>query len=120
MKPFLSQYLHDRIVENDGISYNVVTDSEPSRSGYMVSLQDHERIAPLTPLEIDKYLSDKESVLNSEDVFFGAWKDGDNYVYDVSVRVFSREVAIKLGIANNQKAIYDLNIGQSIPLPATV
>jgi hypothetical protein len=105
---------------NGGFSLD--KDNNAPTSGYMVSLEGLEFI-------VDKFSDLSEDFVNkvceryrpqaqlrSEYVYFGAWVDDNKLYLDLSMNIQDREVAIAYGHANHQKAIYDVNNGESIYL----
>lgn len=88
-------------------------------AGYMVSLKGTEVQFPNVADMPDDVLQRECEDFHSEvprDVYFGAWVDEGTLYLDHSVNIQDREVAIALGHANNQLAIWDIANGKSIRL----
>ncbi len=110
-----NQTIKNLILENSGITWNVKWDMEATIKGYMASLPDRELILPLENLTdevIEDYIQANLDLLSLDDNYFGAWVDGDTVVFDVSQMIASKEEAIKVGIQNNQQAIYGEKEGE--------
>lgn len=93
-------------------------------SGYVVSVHpDRERVfdRPVTGADLAAYIADMVQVLARPGRAFGGWHDPDSgrAHLDVSVVVASLADAMTLGRAAGQLAVFDLDTGQSIPIPDT-
>lgn len=111
----------------EGFSYDVLNGEMNPESGYMVSIEGFELKLNLSDMSdedmaeaFDHYLK-REDVSNalfnaSGGIFFGAWKEGNDIVLDLSVHFDDLETAVKFGKSNNQRAIYDCAAKNSLPL----
>lgn len=91
-----------------GISYNLNTGQINPREGYMVSLANFEEIVSVVDEETVKdYISRHATEFAKENVFFGCWFDGTNFVFDVSEHYERKRDAIFWAIIRKQKAIWD-------------
>jgi hypothetical protein len=111
------------IIGTGGASYNILTGEFNPKQGFMVSIEGHEEISKFNPnnlqYTIARYVRTKADLILSgenQELFLGAWVDGEDLVLDVSVHIESRAEAIRVGIANEQIAYYDCNLGESIEL----
>ena len=111
------------IIKDGGASYNLLTGEFNPREGYMVSIKDHELIIPYDPeglqYEISRYIKSKADILisgMSDNKFLGAWVDEGKLYLDVSLHIYSKEEAISIARAEEQKAYYDCKGGKSINL----
>lgn len=103
------------IVSNGGISINLF--GQYPRTGYMVSLDRREsviRLADFGPSVIDAYILANADAL--EGAYFGAWVEDDRVYLDVSYNVLTEELARDLGKLNHQRAVYDIERGETIYL----
>lgn len=106
---FNEQILINKARENGGISVN--SQNEKPKSGYMVSLLGYEKVIKLRKLtasQIRLYLKYNARYMNSKNMFFGIWIDNKSVYLDISINIQDRDRAIKAGIINRQKAIYDV------------
>ena len=93
-------------------------------TGYVVSLAGYEEKRHLRFLSTESLiyiLTEKvRQIENMADdgnnVFIGAWIDGDYVYFDCSIIMQDRVAAIELAHKNQQKAIYNLKKGESIYL----
>jgi len=114
--------IHNELEE--GSTYNI-SDKIGDMSGkpyYSVSLYP-ERTEVLTgqtrvtEADIEAFIAKNADLLNKPGNSVGSWtRDGKDVVLDVVVTPASREEAIRLGLQNNQEAIFDLEKGEEIPL----
>lgn len=106
---------------SDGFSWDLRNEVSPT-TGYAVSTcKDTELVLDHCPteLEIADYIVDHSSELlgNNENVtVLGLWADSGKWYVDVSSIVPNLELAIQLGKANSQLAIFDIVNLQSIYL----
>ena len=73
----------------------------------------------LNPLMFNAIYRTYESVIGmslAKNWYFGAWKDGDYFVFDVTEIELDRYTALYKGIERNQKSVYDFYAGESIIL----
>jgi len=115
----LIAHLRNAETNNVGFSYNINNgDSNPDH-GYMVSRAGHEEIVPqgadLVAYGKHYFLRHAET-LAEDNAYMGCWFDGSNFVFDISENVQTKEVAIELGSANNQLAIWDCASGSEYRL----
>jgi hypothetical protein len=112
----LVQFL-DLATTNGGGSYNINTGEHNPNTGYMVSLPFEHTHSELTKAEVLDYVLKHADALAVDNRYFGLWFDGGQWYYDVSENVTDLGEAIRLGMANNQLAIYDCAKGETIALP---
>jgi hypothetical protein len=101
---------------HSGASYNLFTGDFNPGSGYMVALSGYEKIVgfPTTLNSFQdimlNYLQGRIlKVMGDADIYLGLWfNDGKLYI-DLSERIEDEPTAIKVGLARNQKAIWDAN-----------
>jgi hypothetical protein len=111
------------IIGTGGATYNLLTGEFNPDRGFMVSIKDHEERSKFNPINLQytiaRYIRTKADLILSgenQDLFLGAWVDGEDLFLDVSVHIESRQEAIRVGIANEQIAYYDCNLGEAIDL----
>jgi hypothetical protein len=111
------------IINTGGASYNLLTGEFNPSTGFMVSIKGHEErsIFNVNNLQytIARYIRTKADILLSgenEELFLGGWIDKGDLYLDVSILIENKDEAIRVAIANDQKAYYDCNIGKSIDL----
>jgi len=104
------------IINNAGASYNLLTGEFNPDHGYMVSIQDAEKIIPYNPAEnidyeIASYIKHNAHILIgnvvSDSNFLGAWVTSGKLYFDCSVIVENQDDAERLARENNQLAYYD-------------
>lgn len=108
------------ILANGGGTYSFATGELNPTTGYFVSIQGHEKLVDANTFE-QKDLSDfvyaNSEELYKENRFIGAWVfEGEVYL-DVSTQVTDKAKAIRIGMINNQKAIFDADNSLVINLP---
>lgn len=115
----LIAHLRNAETNNVGFSYNINNgDSNPDH-GYMVSRAGHEEIVPQGADIVaygKHYFLRHAETLAEDNAYMGCWFDGSNFVFDISENVQTKEVAIELGSANNQQAIWDCASGSEYRL----
>lgn len=92
-------------------------------NGYVVSpYKEHEKVftgAKLSYNQVVAYMAENKYLLAKPGHYLGGWKDEKgNIVLDVSVIKISLNEAKKIGVENNQKAIFSLKTGKEIRLNA--
>ena len=111
----------DQTIKNGGSSYNPEYGIQPC-SGYMVSIKDAIKVKFDNKEEtvqdaVHKALTMYGSLLVNSDNFLGSWISDDGHLYiDIAKNVQDIRIAIKLGMLNDQLAIYDLNKERDIKL----
>lgn len=92
-----------------GFSVKPTTGEMPTK-GYMVSIPGHTQIVDhATPELVAQYASAHADALKEPGAHIGGWTDETGKTYlDVSHNVMNRARAVKLGVAHNQKAIWDV------------
>ncbi|MEV0445705.1 hypothetical protein AB0I84_17685 [Streptomyces spectabilis] len=105
------------IIEGGGLTFspNLPTPT----GGYMVSIAGSERTIPVEsfgPNSLAAYVADYWPRAVGENLYYGAWVDGDLVYLDLSVNVESREEAEAMGRLESQLAIYDVLNGDVISL----
>lgn len=94
-------------------SWEQVEDSD-DMGGYWVSTPKGIENLPKLRLETMLDFAESRSNIKAGVTFLGVWNeefkssDTENWSIDESIWVETREQAIKLGLANNQKAIFDV------------
>lgn len=108
---------------HSGASYNLFTGDFNPGSGYMVALSGYEKIVEF-PGNLNVF---QDTMLNylqghvlkamgDADIYLGLWfNDGKLYI-DLSERIEDEPTAIKVGLARNQKAIWDATNKRDIVL----
>jgi len=117
VSPRLSAIVND-IRTNGGATWH------PARpvpaDGYMVSVPGHEETVPasqFSSLTLTAYEDARwDTVLNSENLYFGAWIDEGLVYLDLSLHTSSRDEAKVFGRLGGQLAIYEIATGESIYL----
>ena len=108
-------------LQNGGGSYNITTGEYNPADGYMVSLLGYEVVVDLNNFNhtiVDKYIKDNIEQLTDENNFIGIWIDRDEVYIDISTKMHNLKRACYVGIINDQKAIYDNEVGVAIHLPS--
>lgn len=110
----------DRTFKSGGATIHPVTGNEPkSGYGYAVS-KEHEVIVPkaaTTLADVEKYIQSKKDVFGDENLHLGMWADEDGNIYfDISKVTPDKEAALADAASTGQKAIYDFQTGESIPV----
>lgn len=106
--------LLDVILDNDGITYSLTSGQIP-HSGFAVSIPGHEERVPwLTPQIVADYIERNSEALKGPGAFLGAWNNDGEWYLDVSRVVHDEELAMRLGAAWNQQAIFD--VARKLPL----
>lgn len=106
----------------DGFSVQLMSGDVPT-TGYMVALSGHEEIVPAQALTLDRltrYVRTHFDALMEDNMFLGAWRDGDDVYLDVSENVTSRAKALFLGAERGQLAIWDVLNSASISAQVAV
>lgn len=110
-------YYRNRVRAQQGFTLDAHLQSPTS--GYMVSLKGTEVQFPNVadmPDDVLQRECDDFDCRVPRGVYFGAWVDEGTLYLDHSVNIQDRDVAIALGHANNQLAIWDIANGKSIRL----
>jgi hypothetical protein len=117
----------EQTIKNGGSSYNPEYGIQP-KSGYMVSIKDAIKVKLNIRLKdseqekviakaVHEALTNYGSLLVESDNFLGSWISDDNYLYiDISKNVQGIRQAIKIGMLNEQLAIYDISNDKEIKL----
>jgi len=108
--------LMERIRTKGGFSYRPTQGFKEAGidDGYMVSMAEHEKAVPIkdfTSQTLMNFWREKRNVVrNNPRAHFGAWMDEESGVValDVSLCIKDRSEAVKMGIRNKQKSIFDL------------
>lgn len=116
------QFVKD-VIANGGGSYNPNFGTTNPNKWYMVSLPQYERVVNEDQIRhaLEEMLAKSvDLTYHDPDYYIGAWfnqEDGKWYV-DISQNIHSLKLAIKLGMAWGQKAIYDCANDRVIDLPS--
>lgn len=117
----------EQTIKNGGSSYNPEYGIQP-KSGYMVSIKDAIKIRLNITLKdsekekvigkaVHEALTNYGSLLVESDNFLGSWISDDNHIYiDIAKNVQDIGDAIRIGMINNQLAIYDISNDKEIKL----
>ena len=112
-------------VENGGATMNVATGVVPT-SGYAVSMMGNEKTYKLFGNDVVKeilisgavklYVKDNDDILSLPGMYLGSWiADGVLYL-DISNVIDNEHDALRMAVANKQKAYYDLNNAKTIEI----
>jgi hypothetical protein len=102
--PGLGKFIEDN---PDGFSVDPFALSQPE-GGFMVAI-DGASLRGVDPESLDRFLTENADVLSREDAMLGGWKDGDDYVVEISRWIPERNEAVYLAKKFDQKAVFDLN-----------
>lgn len=102
------------LLENKEAAYNILDGTLNPPTGYMVSLEGHEKTYP-SPRSLSHFNSmitdylqrDKWDVINQGGVYLGLWISGAVLYIDLSENIDDRVKAIKEGFRREQTAIWD-------------
>lgn len=100
--------------ENGGSSISQSGENLIGKPGFAVSTHTDKTVIvkgkDIDQEVLDKYKESNKEALENPNNFIGTWYDSksDQTYIDISTRTESKQEAIALGIANNQKAIFDL------------
>lgn len=110
-------------LKNGGFTIDSFYQSIKAKNGYMVSLANSEQTFDInTDLNIlEKAITEYQAkIANKRNYYIGLWVD-DNLIYlDISKHYTSKNQAVKVGIDNEQLAIYDIKNQSSIYLTKNV
>lgn len=113
--------LVDKINRDGGFTVNP-SDGTTPEDGFMVSIYENaEEVHGVEDVDVDllrDYVERHRSKLEASSNHLGAWIDretGEVYI-DISMRTESRDTAVELGRAANQKAVFDLGSMEEIRL----
>jgi len=108
---------------HSGASYNLFTGDFNPDSGYMVALSGYEKIVGFpSTLNVFQdvmlnYLQGRIlKVMGEADIYLGFWFNEGTLCIDLSERIEDEPTAIKVGLARNQKAIWDATNKRDIVL----
>jgi hypothetical protein len=94
--------------KNKGITYDLNHNTFNPNYGYSVSMKGCEvKSLVLTARLLADYIKMHSYLLSQDNNFLGIWADGGKWYLDVTNVVLDKQDAIKLGIANEQLAIFD-------------
>lgn len=103
---------------NGGATYNLVTGETNPDHGYGVAVNGYELRVPFIDNDtLAAYALEHAAILTNEDLFLGIWKDGNEYVIDVTQGIEDKETALITGILRGQLAIWDSANKDEIRLP---
>jgi hypothetical protein len=109
----------DLMEKDSGATLNVAKGSLANTPHYAVSVfPERELIIKGEPTleEIQAYMTKNKDLLNDPANSFGLWKDKGQTYLDVVVTTPDKEAAMKMGLENNQKAIFDLKKMEEVRL----
>lgn len=116
----LKSNLERAAAQQTGFSYNPTNGNTNPNKGFMVSMKGYEEIVPtgadLINAGKDYFLRHAEHFVNNAHLYMGCWHDGSQFVFDLSENVQERDIAIALGEANEQIAIWDCESGSEYRL----
>jgi hypothetical protein len=104
-------------IDPHAIDLYVATDDD----AYIVSLEGCEMRSHTQPgkWQLLHWLGEHIKELSKSNHYVGMWRDGiEDWVYDVSIEIIGREMAIKFAQANHQEAIWDVDKQECVPVPA--
>jgi hypothetical protein len=126
------QQFIDVLATGSGASYSLSQGQQPT-AGTMVSIYGHEFI-PELPASFVRYKAElqREMIANAVhdfvvtnglllddiDNYIGGWWSEGKLVLDVSKQFDDLREAVEFGIHNRQKAVYSIDLGKDIDLPA--
>lgn len=116
----LSNLFYELALEG-GFSYNITTGEHNPTTGYMVSLQGHEKTynsSDFVNNDIKAFVKNNAEHLSNEHRFVGGWADDELVYLDVSVNITNLKNAIYTGMTNNQLSIFDCANKLIINLPS--
>ncbi len=102
--------------KSEGFSVQLVSGDVPT-TGYMVALSGHEERVPVEAFTLDRlirYVKAHFDALMEDNMFLGAWASDGHVYLDVSECVSDRALAVELGAARDQLAIWDVLNSQEI------
>jgi hypothetical protein len=112
-------------IENGGATMNVATGDVPT-SGYVVSMEAHTKTFQLFGNEVVKeilisgavqlYARENDDVLSLPGMYLGSWIDDGVLYLDISNVYENEHDALRVAVANNQLAYYDLNNAKTIEI----
>jgi len=103
---------------NGGATYNLVTGELNPDHGYGVAVNGYEERVPFIDHDtLANYVLQHATILTNDSLFLGIWKDGNEYVLDVTQTIEDREEAIRVGIERGQLAVWDSANKDEIRLP---
>ena len=112
-------------IEDGGATMNVATGDVPT-SGYVVSMTGIEKTYVLFGNDVVKeilisgavklYVKDNDDVLSLPGMYLGSWIDDGVLYIDISNVIDNEHDALRMAVANKQKAYYDLNNAKTIEI----
>jgi hypothetical protein len=112
-------------IENGGATMNVATGDVPT-SGYVVSMMGNEKIYKLFGNDVVKeilisgavklYVKENDDVLSLPGMYLGSWIDDGVLYIDISNVIDNEHDALRMAVANKQKAYYDLNNAKTVEI----
>lgn len=100
--------------ENNGGSYCILTGESNPKNGYMVSVGTEGNYDSLNHENMREFISLNTPELFRPDRYFGIWRNGDTWTFDVSINLADLDKARKTGKKHSQKAIWDCENGCEI------
>lgn len=106
------------ILENKGATLTKTFRKSRIEKGYMVSLKGYEKQVKATQhTKLFGAIADAREIAKTvKHSYVGVWIENDIAYVDVSIRVRELEVAINIGIENEQLAIFDIENEKVISL----
>jgi hypothetical protein len=114
--------LADAILSSGGGTFDYNLFPAQKEDGYWVSVEGAEEVVPRTNLKerIEDYLGLVGEFLEDEDLWFGAWVDGDEVYLDVTRWFEDKEEALQFGRDNHQRAIWDISTEDPISVTSGI
>lgn len=110
-------------IEQGGATLDKYYQPTNHKSGYMVSIANHETTLSInTDINtiINKVQEYQELIKNKQHYFIGLWVDNSTIYLHISKHFQDKQNAVNFGIDNDQLAIYDLKNDKSIYLTKKV
>ena len=107
------QELLQAITANGGATLTSDLKEATLKSGYMVSLEDHELKTSIELLD-SSLLKEYQTIAKGNNAYIGFWLDNDDLYVDISINIDNINEAIKTAKANKQLAIYNCSKGETI------
>lgn len=115
----LLAHLRNAETNHIGFSYNINNGDSNPDTGYMVSQNGYEQIAPqgcdLVAYGRNYFLLHAEQLADPT-AYMGCWYNAGQFVFDISHNIETKDNAIEMGMTNEQDAIWDCASGSEYRL----
>lgn len=112
--------LINEIIKNGGASLDASYNIIDIKKGYSVSILGYEKTFTINNLDYDAVIKNlkeyKKIIENKKDYYIGFWLDNDILYLDISKTISNYKSAVKFGVNNKQKAIFNNKNKKSIEL----